>query len=274
MSKASGFPTILNNWSARSLSLPLTLKTTLYVIFACCLSTETHSTLLFRFPIWGNCNVFGNLGNERKIIFLIRGRNAKVWSKSWASSDLGVIKTTWWKATLEIKGSFHLTLPYQSISLRRVRVWAQGDRNWSRGYGEVLLTGLLCMAYSSCFLIQPGGPFPGLRSPSVLDPPTQVLSQGTTPQACLWSSLVEPFFFQWKLSLFRWVWALVKLTKIMSNISSESLNHQKEQKKSVRRREERREVRSSPEAIAGGRSWYLGGKGWGQSVSRLVMNYP
>jgi hypothetical protein len=56
--------------------------------------------------------------------------------------------------------------PYHSPSLEEVKARAQagqepGGRSWCRSYGGMLLTGLLPMVCSACFLIEPRATSPG-----------------------------------------------------------------------------------------------------------------
>jgi hypothetical protein len=65
-----------------------------------------------------------------------------------------------------------LTLPHHSSSSKEVRTGTQagqepGGRSWCRGHGRVLLTGLLPMACSACFLIEHRTTSPKVAPPTV-----------------------------------------------------------------------------------------------------------
>ena len=81
-------------------------------------------------------------------------------------------KTTWSKSKLGRKGFIWLALPDHSPSLEEVRTGTQaelesGGRSWCRGHGGVLLTGLLPMACSACFLVEPRTTSPGMALPTM-----------------------------------------------------------------------------------------------------------
>ena len=61
----------------------------------------------------------------------------------------------------------------------------------------VLLTGLLSMAYSACFLIEPQGG----TTHSNLDPPTSIIRGEDVPQARPQANLVGTFFFPLRFPL-------------------------------------------------------------------------
>lgn len=52
-----------------------------------------------------------------------------------------------------------------------------GSRNWSRGHQGMLLTGLLSMAHSSCFLYTTQDHLPTSRTNNGLDPSTSIVKQ-------------------------------------------------------------------------------------------------
>ena len=74
------------------------------------------------------------------------------------------------------KGLTWLTLPCYSPLLKEVRTVTQTGqelrcRSWCRNHGEVLLTGLLIMACSACFLIESNATMPRMAAPTILDVP-------------------------------------------------------------------------------------------------------
>jgi hypothetical protein len=87
------------------------------------------------------------------------------------------------------KWLIQLTIPDHTPSLEKVRMGTQagqepGGRSWCRGHGGVLLTGLLYMACSACFLIEPKTTSP------VMTPPTM-------GWALPHPSLIEKMLYRW-----------------------------------------------------------------------------
>lgn len=77
------------------------------------------------------------------------------------------------RATWGGKSLFGLHFLVNSPSLKEVRTGTQkepGGRNWSRGHGGTLLTGLLPMACSAQFLIHPRTISQGWHHPQWMDP--------------------------------------------------------------------------------------------------------
>lgn len=80
-----------------------------------------------------------------------------------------VINTTsksYWeqKHLLQVSIVQHLSLPCSNSSLREVRIGTQAGtwrQELSRGHGTVLLTDLLPVTFSVCFLYHPGSPVQG-----------------------------------------------------------------------------------------------------------------
>jgi hypothetical protein len=99
-----------------------------------------------------------------------------LWAKLLGSclylSQLGVL-VLWWntmtKATCRVKGVFN---PQHCSSLKEVGTGTHtgqepGGRSWCRSHGGMLLTGLLIMACSACFLIEPRTTSPRMASPTM-----------------------------------------------------------------------------------------------------------
>jgi len=76
------------------------------------------------------------------------------------------------KSRLLRRGFIWFMLPYHSPSLKKPRTGTQtrpepGGKRWCRGHGRMVLTGLLFMACSGCFLIKPGTTSPGMTPSTV-----------------------------------------------------------------------------------------------------------
>jgi hypothetical protein len=70
------------------------------------------------------------------------------------------------KSRLGRKGFVQLTLPHSCLSLKKARTGTQtGQDPGGRGHGRVLFPGLLPMAWSVYFLIEPGTTSPGIAPP-------------------------------------------------------------------------------------------------------------
>ena len=73
-----------------------------------------------------------------------------------------IIKGTWRE-----KGFTQLVLPGQPPSLEEARTGTHAGLEPGRGHGGVLLTGLLLMAYSACFLTEPRTTSTGIAPPTM-----------------------------------------------------------------------------------------------------------
>lgn len=85
-------------------------------------------------------------------------------------------------------------LPHLCSSWKEIRTDTEtgqepGERSWSRGYGEVLLTGLAFLAYSVCSLVEPRTTH---NNPSL---PISITNFKNTPQAFLQPDLLDAFWF-------------------------------------------------------------------------------
>jgi hypothetical protein len=83
------------------------------------------------------------------------------------------------KNNLGRKGFIWLTIPYHSLSSKKVRTGNQtgqdpGDRSRYRSHGAVLLTGLLILACSACFVIDSGPPAQRWHTHNGLGPPLSI----------------------------------------------------------------------------------------------------
>ena len=99
---------------------------------------------------------------------------------------------------------FHITVHHQRKSEQELKQEPRG-RSWCRGYGGALLTDLVLMACSACFLIEPTNP--------KMAPPTMgwavahqslITNWENALQTCLQSALMEAFS-QLKFSPLRWL---------------------------------------------------------------------
>lgn len=95
---------------------------------------------------------------------------------------------------LRREGFVSFMLPHLCSSWKEIRTdtetgQAQGDRSWSRGYGEVLLTGLAFLAYSVCSLVEPRTTH---NNPSLL---ISITNFKNIPQAFLQPDLLDAFWF-------------------------------------------------------------------------------
>lgn len=103
-------------------------------------------------------------------------------------------ETPWPKPTQRGKGLLHLTSCSPSWWEFRARTLG---RNWIRGYRGALLTGLLTIACSSCFLIQPRNPCPDVTPPTVsLNLPHEWLIKKIT-QRLAYRPTWWKYFFDW-----------------------------------------------------------------------------
>jgi hypothetical protein len=98
-------------------------------------------------------------------------------------------QTSWPRSKLGKKGFIQLTLPHWCSSPKEVRTGTHtgqelGGRSWGRGHGGMLLTGLLPLACSICFLIEPKTTRAGMA------PPTMAWALPT------WS-LIEKMSYSW-----------------------------------------------------------------------------
>lgn len=66
-----------------------------------------------------------------------------------------------------------------------------GGRNWSRNHGRMLLTGLVPVAFSVCFLLQPRPPCLGTAQFTGPGPPTSVDRWEHVSRTCLQASVLE-----------------------------------------------------------------------------------
>jgi hypothetical protein len=151
-----------------------------------------------------------------------------IWFTDWLCAVLGFVflyKTSWSRSKLGRKGFIQLTLPHCCSSLKEVRTGTHtghklGGRSWCRGQGEMLLIGLLLLACSACFLIEPR-----TTSPEMV-PPTMGLSPLITNcENALHLDLMEAFlkggFFsvitpacdKMTLKTSQYLWPLVNLTE-------------------------------------------------------------
>ena len=74
-------------------------------------------------------------------------------------------ETPWSKNKLERRGLIWLTFPHCSLSMKEARTGTQArGKSWSKSHRWVLLTDLLCLAYSACFLIESRTTSPGITS--------------------------------------------------------------------------------------------------------------
>lgn len=89
-----------------------------------------------------------------------------------------VAKNQFWKEGVQF--ILHFKVHHEG-KLRREGI--QG-RNWNKGHGATLLTGLLSMSCSVCILVQPRITYPGMTLLWVgdLDSPTSVVNQELTPR--------------------------------------------------------------------------------------------
>lgn len=119
-----------------------------------------------------------------------------VWGSCVSLVSVAVITV---KSNLERKG---FNLAYMSQSTHH---WGTvpGDRNWSRGHGRRLPTGLhscILLACSACFLIQPWSSAQWGTVLSGLDTQTPIINQENDPQSfyilLLASSFNRGFLFQ------------------------------------------------------------------------------
>lgn len=78
-----------------------------------------------------------------------------------------------------------------------------GLRNWCRGLGRVLLTGLVFMACSVCFLTLPRTIHPWV-APLWGGPTTSIINQENMSQVCLWASLLGEFS-QLRFPCWKWL---------------------------------------------------------------------
>jgi hypothetical protein len=94
-------------------------------------------------------------------------------------------QTSWPRNKLGRKGFIQLTLSTLLLITKGSQDWnssRSGNRSWYRGHGGILLTGLLLLACSACFLIEPK-----TTSPEMVHP------QGDLPP---WS-LIEKMPYSW-----------------------------------------------------------------------------
>jgi len=89
-----------------------------------------------------------------------------------SSGFVVLYKTSWPRGRLERKGFIQLTLPHCCSSPKEVRTGThtrQELRGWSwcRGHGGVLLTGLIPLAWSACFLIESRSTSPEMTPPTM-----------------------------------------------------------------------------------------------------------
>jgi hypothetical protein len=80
-----------------------------------------------------------------------------------------------------------------------------GGRIWCRGHEGVLFTGLLLVAPSACFLIEPKTTSPEVSSFTIGWIPTSIINQENVPQSSLEANLMEavPLLI---LSLPKWLY--------------------------------------------------------------------
>jgi hypothetical protein len=74
------------------------------------------------------------------------------------SQDFYSCTTSWPRNNLGRKGFIQLTLPTLLLITKGNQDWnsnRSGSRSWRKGHGGMLLTGLLPLACSACFLIEP-----------------------------------------------------------------------------------------------------------------------
>ena len=124
----------------------------------------------------------------------------------------------WWntmtKSQLGRKGFIWLTLPYQhsqSVNEESQYRNPNGAGTWHlercRGHGQMLLTDLLFVACSACFLIEPRTTSPGMVAPTV--GPQSLLMQ--MPYRLAYSLIFWRHFLDWS-SLLSMTPVCVKLT--------------------------------------------------------------
>ena len=78
-------------------------------------------------------------------------------------------QTSWPRSKLGRKGFIQLTLPHCCSSPKNQDWYSSrsGSRMWYRGHGGMSLTGLLPLACSACFLIEPRFTSPGMTPPTM-----------------------------------------------------------------------------------------------------------
>lgn len=108
--------------------------------------------------------------------------------------------------------------PDRSPSMKEVRAEIQvgqenGGRNWSRGHREVMLTGLLSMACSFCFVIASSTTIPRVGAHNCLEPPTSIIDQDSIPHIHLQVCLMEAFS-RLRYPLRGYVWACTIILRI------------------------------------------------------------
>jgi hypothetical protein len=82
-------------------------------------------------------------------------------------------QTSWPRSKLGMKGFIQLTLPTLLLITKGSQDWnssRSGYRRWCRGHGGMLLTGLLPLACSAFFLIEPKT-FSPVMAPATMGPP-------------------------------------------------------------------------------------------------------
>jgi hypothetical protein len=151
-----------------------------------------------------------------------------VFSPAWTpAEDLclsqGPAQTSWPRSKLGMKEFIHLTFTHCCSSSNEVRTGIHtgqepGGRNWCRGHGGMLLTGLLPLACSACSFIEPKTTSPGMKPPK-MGPPLLINNQENVLQLDLMgatSPVQAPFFI---------TPACVKLTHKTSQYNLHSTAH-------------------------------------------------
>jgi hypothetical protein len=123
--------------------------------------------------------------NRMKLEYSLRGRGGVLVRVS------SPAQTSWPRSKLGRKGFIQLTLSTLLLITKGCQDWnssKSGSRNWGRGHGEMLLTGLLPLACSACFLIEPKTTSPGMVPPT-MGPPLLI----TNWENALQMDLMEAF---------------------------------------------------------------------------------
>jgi hypothetical protein len=114
-------------------------------------------------------------------------------------------QTSWPRSKLGRKGFIQHTLPY-CCSSPRSQDWnssRSGSRSWCRGHGGMFFTGLLPLACSACFLIEPRLPAQRWSHPQGTFPPWSlrkcltVVSHGDIPSTEAPFSVITPAVSSW-----------------------------------------------------------------------------
>ena len=78
-------------------------------------------------------------------------------------------QTSWPRSKLGRKGFIQLTFSTLLLITKGSQNWnssRSGSRSWCRGHGGMFFTGLLSLACSACFLIEPKTTSPGMAPPT------------------------------------------------------------------------------------------------------------